>query len=476
MLLGPVAGPIGKIAEGGRNWEGWGSDPYINGVGASLSVEAMQAVGVQACIKHYIGNEQELNRGEMSSNIDDRTMHEVYLWPYNDAVRAGVASVMCSYNKLDGTWSCENDHTMNELLKGELGFPGYVMTDWTAQHSTTPSANSGLDMSMPGSDPNFQSVYWGPQLETAVKNGQVPQERVDDMATRILASWYKMGQDTGFPSTDLSRNVQGNHKTNVRAVARDGTVLLKNDDGILPLKKPKKIAVIGSASVKGDHANNVCSDHGCNKGALGMGWGSGTADYPYFIAPFDAINERAKSDGTQILLSDTDDATAGARAANCSEVAIVFITSDAGEGYITVEGNAGDRNDLNPWHNGNELVKAVAAANKNVIVVVHSVGPIILSPILELPSVKAIVWGGLPSQENGNALVDVVWGDVSPSGKLVYTIAKNAGDYNTKIETGDDDFSEGLFIDYRHFDQAGIEPEYEFGFGLCKCSLLLNEC
>ncbi|RWA12316.1 hypothetical protein EKO27_g2807, partial [Xylaria grammica] len=129
-------------------------------------------------------------------------------------------------------------------------------------------------------------------------------------------------------------------------------------------------------------------------------------------------------------------------------------------------GNAGDRNNLDPWHGGNDLVKAVAAINKNVVVVVHSVGPVILETILAQPNVKAIVWAGLPSQENGNALVDVLYGDTAPSGKLPYTIAKSANDYGTTISGDSDNFREGLFIDYRHFDKADIAPRYEFGFGL----------
>jgi beta-glucosidase len=199
-----------------------------------------------------------------------------------------------------------------------------------------------------------------------------------------------------------------------------------------------------------------------------MGWGSGTANYPYFVAPYDAINTKASSIGAKLTLSNTDNTSAGASAASGKDVAIVVITADSGEGYITVEGNAGDRNDLNAWHSGTALVQAVAAVNSNVIVVVHSVGAINLEQIVALSQVKAIVWAGLPSQENGNALVDILWGAVSPSGKLVYTIAKNPSDYNTRISSGDDNFSEGLFIDYKHFDDAGITPRYEFGFGLCK--------
>jgi beta-glucosidase len=377
---------------------------------------------------------------------------------------------MCSYNKLNGTWACENDKILNDLLKKELGFKGYVMSDWNAQHSTAPAANNGLDMTMPGSDYNGMTVLWGPQLNNAVNSGQVSKEKLDDMAKRILAAWYLTGQDSSFPQINLKANVQANHKENVRAVARDGIVLLKNN-GVLPLKKPSKLAVIGSAAVNNPQGINSCTDRGCNTGALGMGWGSGTADYPYFIAPYDAIKTRAQTDGTTVTLVDNDNAGQVAGAASGADAAIVFITADAGEGYITVEMNAGDRNNLDPWHNGNQLVQAVAGANKNTIVVVHSVGPIILETILALPGVQAVVWAGLPSQESGNALVDILYGLTSPSGKLPYTIAKAQGDYGTSVVRGDDKFPEGLYIDYRHFDKAKIEPRFEFGFGLCKFCL-----
>ena len=122
VLLGPVAGALGKIPQAGRNWEGFSPDPYLAGIAMQHSIQGTQGVGVQACAKHYIGNEQERNRESMSSNIDDRTMHELYLWPFADAVKADVASFMCSYNRLDGTFACENDHILNELLKDELAF------------------------------------------------------------------------------------------------------------------------------------------------------------------------------------------------------------------------------------------------------------------------------------------------------------------------------------------------------------------
>lgn len=467
VLLGPVAGPLGKIVEGGRNWEGFGPDPYLTGIAMDVTIAGMQSSGVQATAKHYILNEQELNRTTMSGTVDDRAMHELYLWPFADAVRAGVTSVMCSYNKINATWACENDGTMN-LLKEELGFKGYVMTDWGAQHSTVASANSGLDMDMPGSDFNGNIKYWGPILQDAVDAGEVQESRVHDAALRILAGWYLLGQDGGYPEINLSANVQGNHKENVRAVARDGIVLLKNDDSVLPLSKPTKLALVGSAAIVNPNGPNNCTDRACNVGALGMGWGSGTAEYPYFIAPYDALKVQTETDGTELTLlaNDTTDGVASAVAG--ADAAIVVITSSSGEEYLTVEGNPGDRNNLDPWHNGTELVAAVAAANNNTIVVVQTVGAIILEDILALPGVKAIVWAGLGSQECGNALVDILYGSTNPNGKLPYTIAKAASDYGTSLAPNDDSFPEGLYIDYRHFDQNDITPRYEFGFGLCE--------
>lgn len=340
-----------------------------------------------------------------------------------------------------------------------------------AQHTTTGSANSGMDMTMPGSDFDKKNIFWGPQLQTAINNKQVQQFRLDDMVKRVLASWYLLGQDKGYPSTGFnswkigSKDVGGNHKTNVRATARDGIVLLKNIDAALPFQKPKSIAVVGLDSIVAPKGANACVDRGCNDGTLAMGWGSGSVEFPYLVAPLDAIKTQAQKDGTTITSSPNDNAQQGASAAQNAEVAVVCINSDGGEGYITVEGNAGDRKNLDPWHNGNELVKAVAAVNKKTIVVVHSVGPVILEQWIDNPNVVAVVWAGLPGQESGNGLVDILYGVASPSGKLPYTIAKKESDYGTTIARGDDK-SWDLFIDYRHFDKQNIDPRFEFGFGL----------
>jgi beta-glucosidase len=298
------------------------------------------------------------------------------------------------------------------------------------------------------------------------------------MVKRILASWYLTKQDSGYPSIAVTakgggsgRNVQGNHSTTARAVARDGIVLLKNSGNLLPLQKPKSIAIIGSGAVANPKGINSCIDFGCNQGTLVQGWGSGTATLPYLSAPADAITTRAK-DSTTVTATASDTASQGSSAAQNADIAIVFITADSGEEYIEVEMNTGDRNNLNAWHNGADLVKAVAGVNKNTIVVVNTVGPILLEAFADLPGVKAIVWAGLPGEEAGNGLVDVLYGSVSPSGKLPYTTAKAAADYGNSIQASSDNFAEGVFIDYRHFDKSNIAPRYEFGFGLCESLFL----
>ncbi len=228
-----------------------------------------------------------------SSNVDDRTQHEIYVAPFLRSIMAGVTSVMCSYNLINGTYACENNNTINGILKDELGFQGFVMSDWTAQHSTI-SAMTGLDMSMPGSisfTPN--TSYFGANLTAYVQNGTIPDARVDDMATRILASWYLLGQDSpNYPKTSFNAffpldeatnehiDVQDNHGELVREIDTSSIVLLKNVNNALPLRKPRKLVLIGSdagpARIAGP--NEFLYQAGVD-GVLAVGWGSGYVYY-----------------------------------------------------------------------------------------------------------------------------------------------------------------------------------------------------
>jgi beta-glucosidase-like glycosyl hydrolase len=246
------------------------------------------------CQRHILttdirDSEQENQRTEESSNVDDRTQHEIYVAPFLRSVMAGVSSVMCSYNLINGTYACENNNTLNGILKNELGFQGFVMSDWSAQHSTI-SAITGLDMTMPG-DITFDSgtSYFGANLTAYVQNRIIPEARVDDMATRILASWYLLGQDSpDYPKTNFNAfhpldqatnehiDVQGDHGKLVREIDTASIVLLKNVNGALPLKKPRKLVLVGSDAGPAHIAGpNEFSDQGGVDGVLAMGWGSG---------------------------------------------------------------------------------------------------------------------------------------------------------------------------------------------------------
>ncbi|KAI0034486.1 glycoside hydrolase superfamily [Vararia minispora EC-137] len=466
VALGPMMNLL-RVPQAGRNWEGFGADPYLTGEAAYETILGMQSAGVQACAKHFINNEQETLRMFSTSDVDDRTEHELYGLPFIRSIMAGVASVMCSYNAVNGTYACENDRMLNQMLKSEFGFQGFVMSDWLATHSTVQAANNGLDLQMPD---NF---FFGGLLEAAVTLTLVPQSRIDDMVTRILASWYFLGQDsTSYPAVNFNAGdpwdpatnqhvrVDGDHDVLVREIGSSSIVLLKNINGALPLQAPISMAVIGSdAGPAKNMGPNEFKDGQGEDGILAMGYGSGTANFTYLISPYEALQARARKNRTTFAwMFDDSDTKSAAVYATLKDVALVFLQSDSGEGS--------DRSGLDADNNGNALVQAVAAVNKNTIVVVHSVGPLVIDSWATHPNVSAILWAGLAGPEAGNAITDVLYGDYNPSGRLPYTIAKQSSDYPAGVGVAIIPYSENLNIDYRHFDSAGITPRYEFGFGL----------
>jgi beta-glucosidase len=259
------------------------------------TVLGLQDAGIIATAKHYILNEQEHFRSptypnlpSITSNLDDRTMHEIYLWPFAEAVRAGVGAIMCSYNQVNNTYSCQNSKLINGLLKDELDFQGFVMSDWGAQLTGVQSALAGLDMTMPGGETQIPTSpsYWGSSLTTAVLNGSVPLSRINDMVTRILAAWYLVGQDQSYPEPNFSAwtlqtnsylyyfgskgyqevnahvDVRSNHGDISRGIAANSIVLLKNINNTLPLNKPKQVGVFGSDAGPGIGGPNEFPDRG----------------------------------------------------------------------------------------------------------------------------------------------------------------------------------------------------------------------
>ncbi|KAG5961069.1 hypothetical protein E4U58_004413 [Claviceps cyperi] len=508
VWLGPTVGPMGRKPKGGRGFEGFGTDPCLQAIGARETIKGVQEQGVIATIKHWIGNEQEMYRMYnpvqygYSSNIDDRVLHELYAWPFAEAVRAGVGAAMTAYNAVNGTACSQHPYLINGLLKDELGFQGFVMSDWLAHMSGVGSALAGLDMDMPG-DTQIPIItghaYWMYELSRSVLNGSVPMDRLNDMATRVVAAWYQMGQDKDFPETNFDTNtkkekgllypaafpdtpirvvnqfvpVQADHDVIARQVAQDAITLLKNTDHLLPLNASRPIKVFGTDAKANADGPNACADRKCNKGTLGQGWGSGTVDYMYLDDPVTAIQARAKD----VKFYNSDSFPGTIDSSTDDDVAFVFITSDSGENQYTVEGNHGDRDasGLFAWHNGDKLVQDAAAKYKNVVVVAHTVGPMILEQWITLPSVKSVLIAHLPGQEAGRSLAEVIFGDVSPSGHLPYSITKKEDDMPKSVTElidkayltqAQDTYTEGLYIDYRWLQKNGIEPRFAFGHGL----------
>ncbi|EGE07819.1 glycosyl hydrolase [Trichophyton equinum CBS 127.97] len=482
---------------------GFGADPSLQAIGGALTIKGVQKAGVIATVKHLVGNEQEIHRMTnvvqrgYSSNIDDRTLHELYLWPFAEAVRAGVGALMMAYKDVNGSTCSQNSLLINGILKDELGFQGLVMSDWFGQIGGVSSALAGLDMAMPGdgSVPLTGSTFWAHELSRSILNGTIPLERLNDMVTRVVATWFQFGQDDNYPEPNFSTNtqeesgllypgavfsprgivnkfvdVQGNHKEIARTIARDAITLVKNKDNLLPLKTSASIAIFGEDAGTNPNGINFCADKGCNKGVLTMGWGSGTSRLPYLSTPEEAIKNRSETARSYI----TNKFPSNIKV-KPEDVAIVFVNSDSGENYITVERNPGDRSyaGLELWYGGDELIQEAAKKFSSVVVVVHTVGPTLLEKWVDLPAVKSVLIAHLPGQEAGNAVTDILFGDVSPSGHLPYTIPKSESDYspsssllNQPFGQIQDNFVDGLYVDYRHFQKEGKSVRYPFGYGL----------
>ncbi|WRT68513.1 uncharacterized protein IL334_005489 [Kwoniella shivajii] len=510
--LGPVTGgPLGRSPYAGRNWEAFTPDPYLSSTLSFLTVRGMQSSGLITCAKHYILYEQEpvcdgplddeggrTGCRDVSSEVDDKTMKELYLPSFAETVRAGTGSIMCSYNRINGTAACESNDALNRILKDELGFKGFVLSDFGATHSTVPSALGGMDMELPG------ERYYGKNLLKAVHKGDISESKLDDMVHRILTPWYAAKQDTDYPKINYQKydlsdkvdinghtfrnehvNVKGNNALFARKVAAESTVLLKNS-GILPMKGIRRIGVFGKdadypSTLSGCGPDLFClvgSRRRYWNGTVTIGGGSGAAYADYIAAPIEAITLKARQHGIRVdhVLQD-DEAYYGSMGwiAYQSEVCIVFVSVFLVEGW--------DREHLRLDKKGEDLIRHVEShCAGEVVVVLHSGGQVVVEDWIDLPKIGAVLFAGYPGQETGNALVDILWGDVNPSAKLPFTMGKSAEDWPKdniirKMGKGSyplSKFSEGLAIDYKWFDKHNITPRYEFGYGLSYTSFEMS--
>lgn len=480
VILGPTAGPLGRMARGGRNWEGLSNDPYLAGAGLGLITKGVQDAGVIATPKHYLFNEQEYRRtttdlgAALSANVDDRTLHELYGFPFMDALHEGAGAVLCGYNRANQSYVCQNSKLLNGILKTELGFEGFIVSDLWGQHSGVASANAGLDVVVP------DGGYWGNNLTEAVKNGSVTASRFDDMATRVLASYFYLHEDNTFPETEVYTSTEKHLPVNVQKkdhidliheIGAAGIVLAKNVNNTLPFKDPKFLNIFGydatTKAVPWEDYLMFGGDYDVNwgwntiNGTLVTCGGSGGNTPSWVIDPFQAISERIrKTRGTLRWDFWSENPPAYVNAEHC----LVFINAYSSESF--------DRTTLKDEFSDN-LVNNVAANCSSTVVVIHNSGIRVVDEWFDNPNVTAVLFAGVPGQETGNSIASVLYGDINPSGRMPYTVAKQESDYGDLLNSTmsdeyypSDNFTEGLYIDYRRFDKEGIEPQFEFGFGL----------
>jgi len=462
--LGGNVNLIGREPRDGRSFETKGEDPILAGKVTAAHISAIQAQHVIGGIKHFSFNDQESGRGTANAVIDERSGRESDLLAFEIGIKdSNVQSVMCSYNLTNGQYDCENSHLLNDVLKGDWAFPGFVMSDWWATHSTAAAAINGLDQEQPNQQ--FFST-----LGDAITSGSVPQSRLDNMVHRILRAMYAVGV------FDHPLTVQPIPAAADAAVAQEieetGAVLLKNASGQLPLSSSlQSIAVIGShadvAVLSGGGSAQVQPAGGKLTGPSPCPpcWAQVTWD---LSSPMNAI--QAKASNAKVLYADGSDAVLATALAASSQVAIVFVSQWASEGMDETSLALSDLTSTTPIDQ-DALVAAVAAANPHTIVVVES-GSAILMPWLG--QVGAVLEAWYPGQSGGPAIADLLFGTVNPSGKLPITFpASDAQLPRPAIPQPPDgstpfnvNYSEGLSVGYKWFDANGLTPLFPFGFGL----------
>ena len=464
--LGGNINLTGREPRDGRTFETKGEDPILAGKIAAAHLNAIQALHVIADIKHFAFNDQETGRSTANAIIDDRSGRESDLLAFEIGVKdANVQSVMCSYNLTDGQYDCENSYLLNQVLKHDWNYAGFVMSDWWATQSTVNAANNGLDQEQPNQQ------YFS-TLGTAITDGQVSQSRLDDMVHRILRAMYEVGV------FDYPQKIQPIPAAADAAVAQDieeqGAVLLKNAANQLPLNAGtvQSIAVIGSnaniAVLSGGGSAQVQPVGGSMTGPQPCPpcWATVTWD---LSSPMTAI--QAKAPNAKVQYADGSDATAAAALAAGSQVAIVFVSQWASEGMDETSLNLTDLTSATPIDQ-DALVQAVAAANPHTIVVVESGGPIVMP---WLSQVGAVLEAWYPGQNGGPAIADLLFGLTNPSGKLPITFPASVSQLpRPAIPQPPADGSpfavdytiEGYNVGYKWYDVKGFTPLYYFGYGL----------
>ncbi|HKF46003.1 MAG TPA: glycoside hydrolase family 3 C-terminal domain-containing protein [Terracidiphilus sp.] len=478
MILGPTIN-INREPLWGRNFEGYGEDPYLTSRLGVAYVRGVQSEGVIPSVKHFVANNEEYERHRIDESISQRALREIYLPAFKAAVQEGGAwNVMSAYQLVNGAHMAENQPLLRDILEKEFGFQGFVVSDWGSTYSTAPTVNAGMDLEMPGGEPAQkwivlpQTVQSGngdlwltpDKVQAEITAGHITQAQLDDNVSRILRVLFASGLfDHPHPGGgDVDTPEQ-------RAIAlkgaTEGIVLLKNDAGLLPLDpaKIRSIAVIGpNAAV-----------------ARTGGGGSSNVRPKTATAPLEAIQKRAGSAltvtyalGAGMEGEDPAHDTPEARAADLQQAVEAASHADAAILVVgrssKIEHESADLPNMDLPAGQDALIQAVEKANPHTVVVLNTGNPVTMTPWIDSTPALLDMWYG--GQEGGEALAAILFGDADPSGKLPVTFPKRFEDCpcyghypgeNLKV-----DYAEGIYVGYRHYDTKDVAPQFPFGFGL----------
>lgn len=442
VLLGPGVN-MKRTPLGGRNFEYFSEDPYLAGQMAASLINGVQSQGVGTSLKHFAVNNQEYQRFTISAQVDERALREIYLPAFETAVKqARPWTVMCAYNKVNGTYCSEHHELLVDILKTEWGFEGLVMSDWGAVHDRVASLRAGLDLEMPGPKPQrVQAVV------DAVRAGTLDEAVLDEAARRVLSVVLQAAQAPKGGSIDVDA-----HHALARRIAAEGIVLLKND-GLLPLRQPGHVAVIGHAAQEA-HFQGGGSSH-INPTRTDVPYAelqrlAGDAELVYA--------EGYPADGS-LQPALIDQAVAVAQPADVALIYVALPPSIESEGY--------DRPNLNLTPQQTALIKAVAAVQPKTVVILNNGAPIAVGDWIG--DVAAVLEAWMMGQAGAGAIADVLYGRVNPSGKLAETFPVKLADTPAHInfpgDNGVVNYGEGLFIGYRYYDAKEMPVQFPFGYG-----------
>jgi beta-glucosidase len=439
--LGPTINIV-RDPRWGRAFESFSEDPYLAGQLGAAYVTGVQSQGIMDQVKHYAVYNNETNRNNASDDdvVQERTEQELYMPAFQAAVNAGVDSAMCAYSQPNGVPACQNFYLLGSL-DNELGFQGFVTSDWFATQSTQPALEAGNDMDMPG-DGNY-----GANLAAEIGN-QVPRDYLDDAVERILTELFKSGlMDTGNTGCTCNTVTTAAHTASALQVAEEGTVLLKNSGSILPLNP----ATVGSIAVIGTDASSSPAYSGGGSASINAG---------NQVTPLAGIQAAAGS-GVTVTYNDGTSQSSAVTAAQAAKVAVIFADYTEGEGSDITSIDLGTAED--------SLISAVSAANPNTVVVLNT-GSAVTMPWAN--SVPGIVEQWYPGQVDGTAAAAVLFGTVNPSGHLPVTFPSSLSQVPASTAAqfpgadGQVQYSEGLDVGYRWYQSQKLTPAFPFGFGL----------